>query len=373
MLCRAACRPVHGHAGRLHIHQGQKGAALEFVDAHGSPLSAKGQHGAGGGFQGSPPLPSQRHGHVEAQAQVQAGVIQCLAEALLGFRAALEQAVQQALRAEHGIGVAAQVGHGVQFPQHGHELLPEAGLAPCPVLPQLLQRGLLRAGDVAPVAVRRVEAAVAVQGQALRLRRQGPGQRVDPGLYPRQSVRYPLLRQLLDVGEVEGGLELVPAGGEGQAGDLRPRAHQRPQGLAVGHAGRRDGEGAGKVHDVLGDVAGGFLLPGQFLFHAVEGFDVGQLHGQGLLAGVAHDQQHEAVAVEDEHGARLALLVRIFGRRKIALAEVFWAVTGYIAYVAENIGMPLAKKLGNFKRRGGRAAGVERDGRGKCFGNELGL
>ena len=115
---------------------------------------------------------------------MQAGVIQCLAEALLGFRAALEQAVQQALRAEHGIRVAAQVGHGVaeqvtaagvQFPQHGHELLPETGFAPCPVLPQLQQRGLLRAGDVAPVAVRRIETAVAIQGQALRLRRQGRG------------------------------------------------------------------------------------------------------------------------------------------------------------------------------------------------------
>lgn len=58
-------------------------------------------------------LPSHSHGHVEAQAQVQAGVIQCLAEALLGFRAALKQAVQQALRAEHGIRIAAQVGHGV--------------------------------------------------------------------------------------------------------------------------------------------------------------------------------------------------------------------------------------------------------------------
>lgn len=201
-------------------------------------------------------LPSQRHGHVKAQAQVQAGVLQGLAEALLGFRAALEQAVQQALRAEHGIGIAAQVGHGVaeqvaaagvQFPQHTHELLPEAGLAPCPVLPQLQQRGLLRAGDVAPVAVRRIEAAVAVQGQALRLRRQGLGQRVDLGLHPRQRVRYPLLRQLLDVGEVEGGLELVPAGGEGQAGDLGPRAHQRPQGLAVFGRGRRDGQGAGEV------------------------------------------------------------------------------------------------------------------------------
>lgn len=44
---------------------------------------------------------------------MQAGIIQCLAEVLLGFRAALEQAAQQALRAEHGIRIAAQVGHGV--------------------------------------------------------------------------------------------------------------------------------------------------------------------------------------------------------------------------------------------------------------------
>lgn len=191
---------------------------------------------------------------------MQAGVIQCLAEALLGFRAALEQAVQQALRAEHGIRIAAQVGHGmaeqvaaagVQFPQHGHELLPETGFAPCPVLPQFQQRGLLRAGDMIPVAVRWVEAAVAVQGQALRLRRQGLGQRVDPGLHPCQRVRYPLLRQLLDVGKVEGGLELVPAGGEGQAGYLGPRAYQGPQGLAVLGGGRREGRGLVKSSGVV--------------------------------------------------------------------------------------------------------------------------
>lgn len=61
----------------------------------------------------SPYLSFQHHDHVEAQAQVQAGIIQCLAEVLLGFRAALEQAAQQALRAEHGIRIAAQVGHGL--------------------------------------------------------------------------------------------------------------------------------------------------------------------------------------------------------------------------------------------------------------------
>ena len=149
------------------------------------------------------------------------------------------------------------------------------------------------------------------------MRRQGLGQRVDPGLPPRQRVRYPLLRQLLDVGELEGCLELIPAGGEGQAGDLRPRPHQRPQGLAVFSAGRREGQGARKIHDVLGDVADSFLLPGQLFFHAVEGFDVGQLHAQRLLAGVAHDQQHEAVAVEDEHASllhakgRFLLLIRL--------------------------------------------------------------
>ena len=57
---------------------------------------------------------------------MQTCILQGLAEALFGFRAALEQAAQQALRAEHGIRIAAQVGHGVaeqvaaagvQFPQ----------------------------------------------------------------------------------------------------------------------------------------------------------------------------------------------------------------------------------------------------------------
>ena len=260
-------------------------------------------------FEGMERLPAQGHGHIEAQAQMQAGVIQGLPEALLGFRAALEQAVQQALGAEHGIGVASQVGHGmaeqitatiVQLPQHVHELPPEIGLTPGPVLPQFQQCGLLRARDVIPVAVRRVEAAVAVQGQALRLRRQGLGQRINTLLDPGNSVRYPFLWQVSDIGELEGCLELVPADIERHIGQFGPRAHQGPQGLAVSHAGRRDGESAGEVHDVLGDVAGGFLLSGQLFFHAVEGFDVGQLHGQGLLAGVAHDQQHEAVAVEDE-------------------------------------------------------------------------
>ena len=35
--------------------------------------------------------------------------------------------------------------------------------------------------------------------------------------------------------------------------------------------------------------------------------------------------------------------------------------------------MLLAKEFGNLKGRGGRAAGVEGDGRGKCFGNKQGL
>ena len=335
VLCRAACRPVHGHAGRLHIHQGQKGAALGFVDAHGVPLSAKGQHGPCRRFQG-PQIVVQRAGAV--------------LHALEGIQARAPGRAVHVLRGADGWQrLAGQQEQGFLVAVDLADVLPDGGKMAFGVI--------CRGGG----------------GGRQGRNRSRSGQRVDPGLHPRQRVRYPLLRQLLDVGEVEGGLELVPADGEGQAGDLRPRAHQRPQGLAVFGGGRREGEGAGEVHDVLGDVAVGFLLPGQLLFHAVEGFDVGQLHGQGLLAGVAHDQQHEAVAVEDEHGARLALLVRIFGRRKIALAEVFWAVTGYIAYVAENIGMPLAKKLGNFKRRGGRAAGVERDGRGKCFGNELGL
>lgn len=185
-------------------------------------------------------LPAQGHGHIEAQAQMQAGVIQGLPEALLGFRAALEQAVQQALGAEHGIGVAAQVGHGmaeqiaaaiVQFPQHIHELPPEIGLTPGPVLPQFQQRGLLWAGNVIPVAVRRVEAAVTVQRQVLRLRRQGLGQRVNLGLHPRQRVRYPFLRQVPDAGELEAALSWFQQASKGALDSLAHEPTRARRGL----------------------------------------------------------------------------------------------------------------------------------------------
>lgn len=41
-------------------------------------------------------------------------------------------------------------------------------------------------------------------------------------------------------------------------------------------------------------------------------------------------------------------------------------------HVAQNVVVALAEELGNFKGRGGRAAGVEGDGRGEVFREEKG-
>lgn len=62
-------------------------------------------------------LPAQGHGHIEAQAQMQAGVIQGLPEALLGFRAALDQAVQHPAAEGLGYRCAGEHGHEVAAAQ----------------------------------------------------------------------------------------------------------------------------------------------------------------------------------------------------------------------------------------------------------------
>ena len=144
-----------------------------------------------------------------------------------------------------------------------------------------------------PVAVRRVEAAVTVQRQAFRLRRQGLGQRINTLLDPGNSVRYPFLWQVSDIGELEGCLELVPAGGEGQAGNLRPRAHQGPQGLAVFGGGRRDGQGAGEV--VGGGGGRGGVLFGVELVEHVQ-----YPAAEGLGYRRAGEHGHEMAAAKGE-------------------------------------------------------------------------
>lgn len=63
------------------------------------------------------------------------------------------------------------------------------------------------------------------------------------------------------------------------------------------------------------------VLPGKLLLHRVERLDVRQLDGEGLLARIAHDQQHEAVAVNDVHGAVLGLFVEVGGPHKIVGAK----------------------------------------------------
>lgn len=56
--------------------------------------------------------------------------------------------------------------------------------------------------------------------------------------------------------------------------------------------------------------------PGKLLLHRVERLNVRQLDREGLLARIAHDQQHEAVAVNDVHGLNLALFIGVGGLRR---------------------------------------------------------
>lgn len=61
--------------------------------------------------------------------------------------------------------------------------------------------------------------------------------------------------------------------------------------------------------------------PGKLLLHRVERLNVRQLNGEGLLARIAHDQQHEAVTVNDVHGSVLGLFVEVRGPSKIGRAK----------------------------------------------------
>ena len=74
-------------------------------------------------------------------------------------------------------------------------------------------------------------------------------------------------------------------------------------------------------------------VPGKLLFHCVERFNVRQLDREGLLARIAHDQQHEAVAVNDVHGEGTPGFIEIVTERKIARSELFRAVIRNIADV----------------------------------------
>ena len=72
--------------------------------------------------------------------------------------------------------------------------------------------------------------------------------------------------------------------------------------------------------------SGGPVALGDLGLHTVEGFDVGELESEGLLPGVAHDEEHEAVAMDDVHGQRASCVIQIVTRRKIAGSEFFRAV-----------------------------------------------
>ena len=66
---------------------------------------------------------------------------------------------------------------------------------------------------------------------------------------------------------------------------------------------------------------GGAVALGDLGLHVVEGFDVGELEGEGLLPCVAHDEEHEAVTVDDVHGTVLGLFVEVRGPSKIGRAK----------------------------------------------------
>ena len=71
----------------------------------------------------------------------------------------------------------------------------------------------------------------------------------------------------------------------------------------------------------VGGRQGSFPLALQLGLQRVEGFDVGQLDHESLLARVAHDQEHEAITVDDVHGAGFALFVDVRGQLKIEPAK----------------------------------------------------
>ena len=76
----------------------------------------------------------------------------------------------------------------------------------------------------------------------------------------------------------------------------------------------------------VGGRQGSFPLALQLGLQRVEGFDVGQLDHESLLARVAHDEEDEAILEDYEHGAVLGLIIKVVSRRKIALAKLFRAV-----------------------------------------------
>ena len=113
----------------------------------------------------------------------------------------------------------------------------------------------------------------------------------------------------------------------------------------------------------VGGRQGPFPLALQLGLQRVEGFDVGQLDHEGLLARVAHDQQHEAVTVDDVHGAVLGLFVDIVSPLKIEGAKRFRCVIYNFLNIAYHIVVTLPEELRHFQRGGGGASIVQHNRR----------
>lgn len=146
------------------------------------------------------------------------------------------------------------------------------------------------------------------------------------------EVPFPL-RSDADAGERTVGSLLVDAAfqccEDGNAHGDQPAA-QAPEGTVVLLLGLADFGGEfqhGGFVEARSRGQGGAVALGEFGLHTVEGFDVGELESEGLLPGVAHDEEHEAVAMDDVHGTVLGLFVEVRGPRKIAVAKQFWAVS----------------------------------------------
>ena len=73
-------------------------------------------------------------------------------------------------------------------------------------------------------------------------------------------------------------------------------------------------------------AAGELFALVQFGFHRVEGSDVGLLPLSCFLAGETHRQKNEAIPGDGVSWSFFALGIRIFSRRKIALAKFFTAL-----------------------------------------------
>ena len=120
--------------------------------------------------------------------------------------------------------------------------------------------------------------------------------------------------------------------------------------------------GQAKGRGVIGHTVGKL---GQLRFHLVEAIDVGFFELHGLLAGVAHRQEGEAVFGYDVHGMlhreTEVVFQLVFGRLKIELPEDFRYLRQNLLDVAQNILVLLPENLRHLQAGdGGNLLAVDR-------------